>query len=327
MKPYFLLILTLLVGCSKSVPASCDDASSSKCPPCPCATGGKSATGGKTSVGGSIAAGGKLATGGSISTGGSASVVVVFPACNSTTEHALKAANHRKHKLGGKAVNPRNEGVKATPPVVGASVFWRSPCKALDQDVSPYTGNPTGSCTGNDATQVSSTPPFSRTCAQADERAALLCYQDATNIDNGCAWNATNAQCPNDFTPQTDANDNGSYGQSAFDAAIRLGWFRGTRAVVQTLQGWHDALLLGPCGFDQPWYNAGFAPTQCGSVALTGGLAGYHSTEMAGYDVPNQRMYGRNSWGDWGVEDGYFYYTFANQRALLAAGAVMVCPI
>jgi C1A family cysteine protease len=59
---------------------------------------------------------------------------------------------------------------------------------------------------------------------------------------------------------------------------------------------------------------------------LTGGLAGYHSTNVAGFDVENQRMWLRNSWGDWSVEDGYFYYTFANLQKLLAAGATMVCP-
>ena len=270
-------------------------------------------TGGSASVGGASSTGGAFTTGGAVATGGSSAVVVVFPQCNSVTEHALKAANHQRHKLGGKPVKPRGAQTIATPPVTGASVFWRSPCTALDQ-------GPLGSCTGNDATQTSSTPPYKRSCAQADETAAIACYSAATKLDNGCAWNATT--CPGSYPP----NDTGSYASSAFKAATDLGWFNGTRPVIQTLQGWHDALLLGPCGFDQPWYNAGFAPTQCGGVNLTGGIAGYHSTNAAGFDVDNQRMWLRNSWGDWGVEDGYYYYTFANLRALLAAGATMVCP-
>jgi len=76
-------------------------------------TGGSLATGGRPSTGGGMPTGGKVSTGGAVAIGGSSSLVVVFPQCNSTTEHALKAANHRKHKLGGKAVKPRG-GVKAS---------------------------------------------------------------------------------------------------------------------------------------------------------------------------------------------------------------------
>jgi hypothetical protein len=106
-----------------------------------------------------------------------------------------------------------------------------------------------------------------------------------------------------------------------------MGMFHGMRSVTQTLQGWHDALVLGPCSFDQPWYNDGFNPDQCGHVALTGGLAGWHSTMCSGFDVSNQEMDCFNSWGpNFGVGGGYFRYSFANLVKLRAAGATMVCP-
>jgi hypothetical protein len=199
------------------------------------------------------------------------------------------------------------------------SVFWPSPCQALDQ-------GQIGSCTGNDATQTSSTPPFAGICTQRNESAALQCYEDATNIDNGCTWNATCAQCKSAFCPATSANDTGSSAESAYAAATDLGWFKGTRAVTQTIQGWHDALLLGPCGFDQDWYNDGYIPSQCGEVSLTGGITGGHSTSAVGFDVLNQRLWLRNSWGDWGVQDGYYFYSYSSLQTLLAGGAEMVCP-
>jgi hypothetical protein len=238
----------------------------------------------------------------------------VFPACNSAEEHAARAAHKRHHKLGGKITKSRKVRAEAATAVTGVSVFWGSPCTALDQ-------GEVGSCTGNDAAQTSSTPPYTRTCAQADETAALACYSAATKIDNGCSWNA--ATCSGSYPP----NDTGSYATSAYAAATDLGWFKGTRPVTQSLQGWHDALLSGPCGFDQNWYNTGFTPSTCGEVLLTGGLAGGHSTSVVGFDVANQRLWLRNSWGDWGVQDGYYYYSAASLQTLLAQGAEMVCPV
>jgi hypothetical protein len=240
----------------------------------------------------------------------------VFPQCQTPDQFAAKSKTRefRKYTLGGHVTKPLGAKAFKSAPVVGASVMHRGGCAALDQ-------GQTGSCTGDDATQVSSTPPYSRTCAQATQAAALQCYSSATKLDNGCAWDA--ASCPGSYPPV----DNGSWASSAFRAAIYLGWFKGTRPVVQSLQGWHDALLLGPCGFDQNWYNAGFSPDRCGEVALTGGLAGGHSTEAVGFDVVNQRMWLRNSWGpNWGIEDGYFFYSFKDLDTLLARGATMVCP-
>jgi len=278
--------------------------------------GGASSTGGARATGGLASTGGARSTGGQATTGGSSAVpttaVVSFPPCNSSAEHMAKAAHHKRHKLGGHATSPRKTQA-ATAAVTGSSVFWPSPCTALDQ-------GEVGSCTGNDATQTSSTPPYARTCAEADETAALACYSAATKIDQGCAWNA--ATCANSYPP----TDNGSYATSAYAAATYMGWFTGTRPVVQSLQGWHDALLQGPCGFDQNWYNNGFTPSTCGEVLLTGGLAGGHSTSVVGYDVAIGRLWLRNSWGDWGVADGYYFYSAASQKSLLASGAVMICP-
>jgi len=292
-----------------SVLVSCTPQGGSQ--PAPTSLGGST-----PGAGGTRATGGNNPAGGGISTGGS---VVVFPGCNSAEEHAAKPAHHHRHHLGGKITKPRPPRAAESAGVTGASVFYGSPCTALDQGEN-------GSCTGDDATQTSSTPPYKQACATATQAAALQCYEDATNLDNGCAWNATCSACPAAFCPATNANDNGSYATSAFQAAKYLGWFTGTRAVTQSIQGWHDALLLGPCGFDQNWTNVGFTPSTCGEVSYTGPVIGGHSTEAVGFDVANQRMWLRNSWGDWGVKDGYFFYSYATLQKLLAAGASMVCP-
>jgi len=286
--------------------------------PVPTALGGARPV--PTALGGArpvpTALGGAVSTGGINSTGGTTGPS--FPTCRPDSSPTRDMARH--YPLGGKVTTPRIGMQAKQVSVTGASVFWPSLCPVLDQGA-------LGSCTGNDACQTSSTPPYTRTCAQATEAAAVQCYQDASHIDYGCAWSSTCSQCPQAFCAATNANDQGSSAKSAFQAGIYLGWFKGIRPVTQTLQGWHDALLLGPCGFDQNWYNDGFTPSQCGEVVLTGGLAGGHSTEAVGWDVPNGRMWLRNSWGNkWGVAGGYFFYSLASLQQLLASGATMVCP-
>lgn len=298
-------------------------------PPSPPSIGGAPSTGGATATGGAVAKGGATgqggtATGGSVATGGS--TAVPFPGCESTKAKKI-APEPRKF---GPPTKPLTlmRAVEAAP-VTGANVSWTpidclppnvssasNPCVALNQ------GN-TGSCAGEDACQVSATAPYARTAAQSD---ALVCYAAGTKLDNGCAWNATAKQCPAAYNPTTGANDTGSYASSTFQAAVYMGWFTGLRPVTQTVQGWHDALLLGPCGFDQNWYNDGFDTDSCGNVAITGALAGGHSTAAIGFDVSGQRMLLRNSWGKWGLNGGFFYHSVADLYILWARGANMVCP-
>jgi hypothetical protein len=106
-----------------------------------------------------------------------------------------------------------------------------------------------------------------------------------------------------------------------------MGWFRGSRPVEQSIQGWHDALEQGPCLFDQNWYESGYATDECGQVKPIGKLLGGHSTACMMFDVELQRMWCRNSWGSgYGVERGYFYYTIESLKSLYTTGATMYCP-
>jgi len=260
--------------------------------------------------GGMVSYGGSPATGGSVATGGAA---VTFPKCDGQPGQmrAPRKSESTPRKFG-PPTRPR-DAMRAAPPipVTGASVWWEP------NDPLPLDQGSVGSCVGNDVAHVSATQPYTRHATQAD---ALACYSAATKLDNGCAWDAKS--CPGSYPP----NDVGSYAESGFRAATSMGWFRGTRPVQQTLQGWHDALLIGPCGFDQNWYQHGFSPDRCGEVAITGALAGGHSTEALGFDVDLQRMWLRNSWGDWSLRGGFFFYPISSLQKLYLSGAEMVCP-
>lgn len=275
-------------------------------------TGGSPATGGAGPIAGAAGQTGGASTGGAVATGGAPAVE--FPGCLTPAEKSRQRARNKTgapHKFGPPTA-PRSRAMRAGgAPVTGADVFWKRNRKtSTNQD--PY-----GACTGFDAYNVSSTQPFTRVGVNQD---GFDCYSAATKIDNGCAWDAKT--CPNAWPP----NDAGSWATSSFAAATSMGWFTGTRNVVQTPQGWHDALLQGPCGFDQNWYAGGFSTDECGHVSTSGKLAGGHSTAFVGFDVANQRGYLENSWtDDFGVK-GYFYYTVEQLWWLWYRGANMVCP-
>lgn len=287
-----------LACCIAFAVSSCGPINPPPVPPTPIGTGGSVATGGASGTGGSVATGGAPAP--------------VFPACSKSMKSASPMGGEQRKF--GPPTKPRAKTFSAieAAPVTGPSVRWNcNVSDALDQDG-------TGSCTGFDAAMVASTKPYARALTNAD---GLACYSAATKLDNGCTWNAST--CKGAYPP----NDTGSWATSSFRAATYMGWFTGTRPVVQTVQGWHDALLQGPCGFDQNWYNDGFSTDTCGRVAITGALAGGHSTAAIGFDVANQRMWLRNSWSNsFGVENGFFYYTVADLQSLWLSGAEMVCP-
>lgn len=302
--------------CLSLVAAQCKPTPS---PPPPNPPPSPTASGGATGAGGAPATGGKASTGGASATGGS--TAAPMPGCLSEAQHAASKAMAAEPRKFNKPTVPRT-GIKAmqSATVTGASVFhlpnactppdYAGTCNPLDQDG-------VGSCTGDDAAQVWSTAPYPGHATQTD---ALSCYSKATWYDNGCAFDAK--ACPNAYPP----NDTGSYASSAFKAATWLGWFTGTRAVVQTLQGWHDALLEGPCGFDQNWYANGLQTDQCGHVAITGTLLGGHSTAALGYDAATGDWLFFNSWGrDFGV-GGIYRHTSANMLKLWQSGANLVCP-
>lgn len=260
--------------------------------------------------------------GGGGSSGATSSIApaptVKFPECrldDGVTVNTMRAANIGVNRQFAEPTRPRpiKQGLLEAPLVVtGPSVRHKSnDWDATDQ------GN-TSMCVCHDTVQVSATQPYDRHATLGD---ATACYAAATRIDRGCAFNAID--CPGAYPPV----DEGTYGWAGLQAGIEFGWFGGTRPVVQTIQGWHDALLLGPCLFDQNWYDGGYSTDECGQVKPTGKLLGGHSTACMMFDVERQRMWCRNSWGNgFGVERGYFYYTVDSLKLLYATGATMYCP-
>ena len=279
--------------------------------PGPWGTGGLPDPWGET---GGVAGGG--GTSGS-STSSSARPEPKFPACRNSegvTPPQMRAAQVGNNRQFGAPTRDRTkQGLLDAPiTVTGSSVLHRS------NDWSAYDQGSSSMCTCADASAVASTAPYTRHMSLGDVTA---CYAAATRIDHGCDYDAS--VCDGSYPPV----DEGSYGWAALQAAVKFGWFTGARPVTQTVQGWHDALLLGPCLFDQNWYYEGYSTDECGQVKASGKLLGGHSTAMIGFDVPNQRMWGRNSWGDgYGVERGYFFYTVDTLRSLWLSGASMYCP-
>lgn len=238
-----------------------------------------------------------------------------FPQCETDTTRLslMKSLPVRKF---GPAMQPRSKSALATmaaDPVTGDDVWWTPNDKgSLDQ------GN-VGLCTGASVDGVLSTYPYDRHMSLSD---AIALYSAATRLDRGCQ--ITDDTCRGAYPP----TDNGSYATSTMSVALRWGWVRGVRQIEQSPQGWHDALMSGPCAFDQNWYSSGNVTDLCGATSVTGDLQGGHSTEALGFDVLNQRMWLRNSWGDsWGVGGGFYYYTVSDLYRLFFSGAYMVCPM
>ena len=270
-------------------------------------TSGGSANGGSLSSGGSVSYGGSLATGGSSVSGGS-SAIVQFPTCDETQKAAPRIrppmsgwrkdkerAKHRKIRASYELV-PGTESVFLSPNVK----------RALNQ-------LNIGRCTGNAAAQALSTQPFTLLLSEDD---ADKIYRRATVID----------PFPGTYPP----TDTGSNGESAWQAAIDLGYTKVKSMPIDSLEELQGALQKAPCIFGTDWYEGFFEPTRCGEMVKSGAVAGGHEIELIGWDKQLTRIWIRNSWGDWGVsrgeETGYAYFSAGTFQKLLNAGAEIDCP-
>jgi hypothetical protein len=289
-------------------------------------------------VGGQTAAGGAVATGGvSSSTGGSTVAYLPPPTCDGAQNINVRAL---RPLLTGWKPNPRraellrDNGAKARE-IAPVSPVWRSSVKPA-----PLTQR-VGSCTGNAAANDAGMAPFSRILTEDD---AEECYSIATRFDNGCTWNATS--CNGAWYPaRPTVNDNGSYGASALQAAVKLGWFRSWSAVpnVATLI---QRLQSGPCMIGATWFESNFTPStksgECGKIVPGGRVAGGHETATAGY-IPvrldngsvEERFYQEQSWGNHVAACdpnrpeycAYFYWLRQDLEAMVRSGdAEIDCP-
>lgn len=280
-------------------------------PPVPPGLGGAPGSGGATATGGTPAGGAPGATGGASAgatgqgTGGS--VVVRFPECNETMRAPMRVrpslSGWHKDPSRAKWARPR-----ASYSIVSSSVF-RAPnfVTALDQ-------GSLGSCTGNAVAHCLSTHPFGAMLAESD---AVRIYGRATEID---PWKGT-------YPP----TDTGSNGESAWRAAIDLGYYSGTSSPVFSLEELQNALQKVPCALGTDWYSGFYTPARCGEMSLSGTVEGGHEIAIVGWEAELKRVWIRNSWGpDWGVrrgeETGYAYFSAGTLQKLLNQGAEIDCP-
>jgi hypothetical protein len=264
----------------------------------PTSTGGRNSTGGSSTgpiaTGGAKNTGGRAATGGLVGAGGTTQscTVVQWPTqANATPEAAKMAKRHRLH--------PRHKRHPGRAPATAeqaaqCSVAHMPNCPTLDQ-------GDTGSCTGNAHVMAISTQPFtgSAHCNQTDARTA---YQGGTCIDNDCSIPCTCTSCSKAFCPNSGSNDVGSYTGSVAQWMVDVGWLR-SFTTADTLSTLQSCLARGPAVIGVDWYNSMFTPSPTGQLVVTksSGIAGGHDINAAMLDVPNQRVWVHNSWGDsWG---------------------------
>ncbi len=168
-----------------------------------------------------------------------------------------------------------------------------------------------GSCTGNAATACLSYESFwgtgstvlSTTDATADETYAVGVYSDATKIDD---YDGT-------YPPTDTGSDGLSVAKVLTNRGLISGYTHATslEAALTALQT--QAVITGT-----EWLNGMFTPDADGRLHVTGSVAGGHEYVLDEVDVPNQRVWMRNSWGDsWGVQ-GRAYFTWADFQKLLA---------
>jgi hypothetical protein len=131
-------------------------------------------------------------------------------------------------------------------------------------------------------------------------------YSKITNVDS----------FPDQFPP----TDTGSDGLASAAAAKELGWISG----YQHAFGFDDmlsALQAGPVSVGTNWYSSMSTPRSTGEVRITANayLEGGHQYVADGVDVPNKRVWFRQSWGEtWSpIDGGRFWMSWATVDRLL----------
>lgn len=162
-----------------------------------------------------------------------------------------------------------------------------------------------GSCTGNAATGMLGTGPFSATIpatTKLDENFAVSLYELATQLDS--------------FAGTYPPTDTGSDGVSVSKAAQQRGLLSGYVHAV-SLAGCMAMIATGPFIIGINWYSGMDNPDANGNVSVTGQVRGGHEVCVVGRDADG-RWRIRNSWTNaWGL-NGHFYLTDNQLIGLLA---------
>jgi hypothetical protein len=286
-------------------------------PPVPAAggsvsTGGSPATGGVSPVAGAPAQTGGASTGG-VATGGATCAAYSEPTCASSgTVLSAERKTELKRQLTGWHKSPPNQASRWLPtyallPV--CSVFW------APNNQMPFAQR-RGSCTGNTAGGVLSTQPFSGRLTQDDVDEHI--YPLATLLDR--------------FAGQYPPTDTGSDNQSAWKAAVQLGYTSIPSTPIGSLEELQSAMQKTSCMVGVDFYDSMFTPTRCGEMTIGGSIAGGHAMHVIGINLETKKVWIRNSWSfDWGLSrgnesGGYAYFSFGTLQKLLNAGGELDCP-
>jgi hypothetical protein len=189
------------------------------------------------------------------------------------------------------------------------SVFW------TPNNQMPFSQR-RGSCTGNTVGGALSTQPFSGRLTQDDVDERI--YPLATLLDS--------------FAGQYPPTDTGSDNQSAWKAAMQLGYTSIPSTPIGSLEELQSAMQRVSCMVGVDFYDSMFTPTRCGEMTIGGAIAGGHAMHAIGINMTTKKVWIRNSWSfDWGLSrgnetGGYAYFSFGTLQKLLNAGGEIDCP-
>jgi hypothetical protein len=276
-------------------------------------TGGNPATGGVTPVAGAAGQAGGVSTGGIAATGGATCAAYVEPTCASSgSVLSPERKAELKRQLTGWHKSPPNQASRWRPtyallPV--CSVFW------TPNNQMPFAQR-RGSCTTNTVGGVLSTQPFSGRLTQDDVDERI--YPLATLLDP--------------FVGNFPPTDTGSDNQSAWKAAVQLGYTTIPSTPISSLEELQSAMQRVTCMVGVDWYDSMFSPTRCGEMTIGGSIAGGHAMHVIGINLTTKKVWVRNSWDfSWGLSrgnevGGYAYFSFGTLQKLLNAGGELDCP-
>jgi hypothetical protein len=166
----------------------------------------------------------------------------------------------------------------------------------------PFDQGDLGSCTGNAIAGLLMTEPFWEAGRVMREADAVNIYSAATRVDR------VRGVYPPD--------DTGSSGLAVAKAARNMKLISGYRHAFGLNAALH-ALTLAPVIVGIEWLEGFDHPRFDGRLVLTGNVRGGHEVVLDGVDAESHRVWGTNSWGDWGPLHGRFWWSWDDFGALL----------
>ncbi len=159
-----------------------------------------------------------------------------------------------------------------------------------------------GMCTGMMAIELLMTEPFWMSGRKLDLDNARSIYSAATRLDDVLGV----------YPPE----DTGSSGLAVMKVCKKRRLIRGYRHAFGFKEALR-ALVLAPVGVGINWYEGFDEPRRNGECNLGGSSRGGHELIADGIDLERQRVWCTQSWGNWGTQEGRFFWTFDTFEQLL----------